>query len=245
MQLFLRDEGIRRENVVRVLSDLYQLTFHASNVFVIVEARLTLIDTGFRSTAPRIIEFVRSLHRKPEEIDLIVLTHCHLDHAGGVRELKRLTGARVACHRADISEAGAPLPYPRAVQKTLELRPLAPLRSRLGISAAEVDIPLSGGEILPSLGGLKVIHTPGHTPGSVCLLAPGHRLLIAGDTLVRSGKTIIAARRTVSTDAAQAHRSVHVLAGQDFDAICFGHHLPLKEHVQDRLRELIARTGGA
>ena len=202
MQLFLRDEGIIRENIVQVVPGFYQMTFHASNVFVIVEESMTLIDTGFPATVPRIVEFVKSLHRKPADIKLIVLTHCHPDHAGGVRELKRLTGARVACHRADISGAGAPLPYPRAVQKTLELRPLAGLRSRLGITAGGDRYSAHGGEILEPLGGLKVIHTPGHTPGSICLLSPKHRLLIAGDTLVRHGKTIVAARKPVSVDVA-------------------------------------------
>jgi glyoxylase-like metal-dependent hydrolase (beta-lactamase superfamily II) len=243
MRPFLRDEGIIRENVVQVVPDLYQLTFHASNVFVVADESLTLIDTGFRATVPRIVEFVKSLHRKPEEIRLIVLTHCHLDHAGGVRELKRLTGARIACHRADISDAGAPLPYPRAMQKTLAIRPLAALRSRLGISSAEVDIRLEGGEMLDPLGGLKVIHTPGHTSGSVCLISPRHKLLIAGDTLVRHGNGLIAARRAVSVDTAQASQSIGVLAGEDFDRICFGHHLPLMENARARLLELVARTG--
>jgi glyoxylase-like metal-dependent hydrolase (beta-lactamase superfamily II) len=245
MQAFLRDEGIIRENVVQVVPDFYQMTFHAANVFVIVEEEMTLIDTGFPATTPRIVEFVRSLRRKPSDIKLIVLTHCHLDHAGGLREMKRLTGARVACHRADISAEGAPLPYPRAMQRTLELRPLAPLRSRLGVTPDEVDMQLEGGETLPPLGGLKVIHTPGHTPGSVCLLFPRHRLLIAGDTLVRQGKDIVPARKAVSIDVAQATRSVRVLADVDFDTVCFGHHLPMTENAKGRLRELIARTGAA
>jgi len=243
MTHLFRDQGLLRENIFEPLPGVYQITFRAANVLLIVEDELTLIDTGYRSTAPKVIGFVRSLNRKPEEIRLIVLTHCHLDHAGGLRELKRQTGARVACHQADISDSELLAPYPRPVQKALELRPLAGIRSQLGVSSSEVELPLQGGETLPVLGGLRVIHTPGHTPGSICLLSPRHKMLIAGDTLTRRGQTIALARRSVSTDQAEAARSVKGLIAEDFDKICFGHHPPMTEDAKARLRELVARIG--
>ncbi len=235
----LSDEGILKERVIQVVPNVYQITFRAANVLLIVEDALTLIDTGYSSTAPRVIEFVRSLHRKPEDIRLIVLTHCHFDHAGGLRELKRQTGARVACHQADISELLAP--YPRQLQKALELRPLAGIKSQLGVPSSEVELRLHGGEMLPVLGGLRVIHTPGHTPGSICLLSPRYKMLIAGDALTRRGQTIALARRTVSIDQAEAARSARALLAEDFDKICFGHHPPMTVDAKARLRELVAR----
>jgi glyoxylase-like metal-dependent hydrolase (beta-lactamase superfamily II) len=240
MPLF-RDEGILREHVIQVVPDVYQITFRAANVLLIVEDQLTLVDTGYGSTVPRVIEFVRSLNRKPEELRLIVLTHCHFDHAGGLRELKKLTGAKVACHRADISDSELLAPYPRPVQKALELRPLAGIRSQLGVSSSEVELQLHGGETLPVLGGLRVVHTPGHTPGSICLLAPKHKMLIAGDALTRRGQTIALAPKSISTDQAEAARSVRVLIREDFDKICFGHHAPMIGDAKARLRELAAK----
>ena len=236
-----RDEGILREHIMQVIPNLYQITFRAANVLLIVEDTLTVVDTGFNSTVPKVLEFVRSLHRSPEEVRLIILTHCHFDHAGGARQLKRLTGARLACHRADISDSGTPLPYPRPLQRTLELRPLANLRSQLAFSSSEVDIQLQGGELLEPLGGLRVVHTPGHTPGSICLISAREKLLIAGDTLVRQGRTIVVARKGVSTAPAQAARSVRALAAEDFDKICFGHRLPLTENAKRSVHELVAR----
>jgi glyoxylase-like metal-dependent hydrolase (beta-lactamase superfamily II) len=237
MSQVLRDACLFKEKITQVLPDVFQITFRAVNVFLIVENELTLIDTGYRSTVPKIIDFVHSIGRRPEEVRLIILTHCHLDHDGGMRELKKITGARTACHEADIMIADQPLPYPRRVQAALELRPLAPLRSRLGITADEIDIKLQGGEELPPLGGLKVIHTPGHTPGSICLLAPKYKLLFAGDTLTRKEDRIMPVRRSVSLDTIQVLDSVKTIAGLDFDKVCFGHRQPVMENAKEKVIE--------
>jgi glyoxylase-like metal-dependent hydrolase (beta-lactamase superfamily II) len=237
MSQLLRDAGLFKEKISTVIPDVYQITYRAANVFLIVEDTLTLIDTGFRSTGPRIIDFIRRLDRRPEELRLIIITHCHPDHDGGMPELKKITGARTACHKADIMVADQPLPYPRRFQAALELRPLAPLRSRLGIPADEIDIKLQGGEELPPLGGLKVIHTPGHTPGSICLLAPKYKLLFAGDTLTRKEDRIMPVRRSVSLDTAQVLDSVQTIAGLDFDKVCFGHRQPVMTQARDWILE--------
>lgn len=242
MSQMFRDSGIFKEKIFPVIPDVYQITYHAANVFLIVEDELTLIDTGYPSTTPKIIDFVRRLGRRPEEIRLIIITHCHPDHDGGMRELKKITGARTACHKADIMVADQPLPYPRRFQAALELRPLAPLRSRLGIPADEIDIKLEGGEELPPLGGLKVVHTPGHTPGSICLLAPKYKLLFAGDTLTRKEDRILPVRRSVSLDTVKVLDSVKTIAGLDFDKVCFGHRQPVMTQARDRVIEWLDRV---
>ncbi len=90
-------------------------------------------------------------------VSRILMTHGHRDHWGTIDLLKSATGAPVYCHEADRQ--------PRA---------------------DKVDATLADGEEVPLGGGrLRVIHTPGHTPGSICLLTG--RFLIAGDTLFPSG----------------------------------------------------------
>src|SRR3990172_7691189 len=85
-------------------SDVYQITVRGANMLLIVEDSLTLIDTGHRGSGPEIIESIKQLGRSPEEISLIILTHNHIDHVGGLAELKQITKARVAIHRTDIGE---------------------------------------------------------------------------------------------------------------------------------------------
>jgi len=242
MSHLFRSQGIISENILEVFPNVYQMTFRGVNVLVLAEAELTIIDTGFRASVPKIIDFVRGLGRSPAEINLIIITHNHFDHVGGLSDLRKLTRAKVAAHKADIYDVNGQLPYPRLVQKTLKVRPFSAFRSFLGIGHSDVDIQLSGGEVLQPMGGLKVIHTPGHTPGSICLFAPRHKLLIVGDVLVKHSQTIHFPHKSASTDLSQAVKSVQRLAGLDFEIICFGHGRPLTENARAKLQALAARA---
>jgi len=152
----------------------------SSNVYLIVSERLTVVDTGMPHNARKIIDYVKYLGREPVDIDLVILTHWHIDHSGSAAKLKRMSGARVAIHRDDA-------PYIAGKRKfemstffaSLSLRILARLS---GFRYVVPDVLLKGGDKLDIAGGLEVLHIPGHTPGSICLYQPG-RLLFSGDAL--------------------------------------------------------------
>ena len=217
-----------------IIPDVYQLTFRGANVVLIVEEELTLIDTGIRGSSPQIIAFIHSLGRSPEEISLIILTHNHLDHMGGLAELKQLSPAKVAIHKADISNIVASWRVP--------ITPLSStFRSVFSIKYSDVDTRLVGGEVLEPLGGLEVIHTPGHTPGSISLFSPQNKLLIAGDALRKRRKTLHLPPKMASADLARAVGSIKKMSRLDFDILCFGHGLPLTDDIHTKLQNLIER----
>ena len=107
----------------------------------------------------------------PEELETIILTHCHYDHSAGAKGVAEATGAKIAIHRDD-----APLlNSPRSSASDL-----------FGMRPPEItpDILLEGGEVF---GELEVLHTPGHTPGGICLYSAVSKILFSGDTVFQDG----------------------------------------------------------
>lgn len=211
---------IRRliQSTSKIIPNVYQLTIRGTNVILIVEEKLTLIDTGLRGSSTHITGFIRHLGRSPEEISLIILTHKHVDHMGGLAELKQLTSAKVAIHKADISD------------------------SVFSVKFRDIDMQLAGGEVLPPLGGLEVIHTPGHTPGSISLFSQRNKLLIVGDALRKRRKTLDLPPKMVSSDLTQAVESIKRIAQLDFSILCFGHGLPLYDVAHAKIQDLIEKS---
>lgn len=226
---------------MEIVPQVYQLPIRMINVFLLVEDKITLVDTGYWGSTPRIVNLVQRLGRTAADIDLIVVTHHHYDHTGSLAELKALTGAKVAAHEDDAlfirGEHFAPSqPSPKGLIPRLG----AMIRSIGHPKATEVDIPLVDGQELAPLGGIRVIHTPGHTLGSICLHSPQRRLLIVGDAL-NHRRRLSLPPRLYSVDMAQARQSVRRLAELDFDTLCFGHGQAIIEGAATKVQDLVAR----
>ncbi len=215
------------------------LTIRANNVVLIVEDEITLVDTGLRGSSPQIIDFINQLGRSPEEISLIILTHNHPDHVGGLAELKRITRARVAIHRADTGTLKVSGTRGSAAWKSPLRLVLSALHLSFSSGLGDADIKLSGGEILKPLGGMEVIHTPGHTPGSISLYSPSRKFIIVGDAVRNRKKALYLPPRMASTDLSQATESLKKIAGFDFNTLCSGHGRPLLEDAQADVQALV------
>jgi len=228
---------------MQVIPGVHQITHRCVNIILIVEGKLTLIDTGFRGSASRIADYISRLGRSVEEVELIIITHNHLDHIGGLPALKKMTPARVAVHKDDLSEDESGLPYPGYLRRMMKLPLVSLFRPLVYARPGDVDIQLAGGEVLPPLGGLEVIHTPGHTPGGISLFSAERKLLIVGDMLNTRHRDIIPPAKMVSSDLPQAIEEVKRLAQLDFDTLCCGHGRPVVGGASARVRDWIKRRG--
>lgn len=225
---------------MEIAPNVHALDVRNVSVFAITEAGLTLIDAGLAGSRPHIARALEAIGRSEDEIERIICTHGHLDHAGGVRELVDAAHAagrdiEVRIHPADL--AGVSLSFREALAApqggTRRGHVLQSMTPHPGAA-----VPLEDGDVLPILGGLEAIHTPGHTPGSVCLYARGPRILFTGDVLqVRRGHLAFASP-IFSHDHAQARASVQRLTHLDVDMLAFSHYRPMRDGAQEALAAL-------
>lgn len=217
----------------QIVQDVYLIEgLRTSNVYLLVsDTGLTLIDAGMAGDADQIAAQIQEGGYALSELATIIITHAHADHTGSVAALVRRSGAQVIAHQDEVPyiEGTENMPTSSVLQRTMRwLVDLLPG----GGKALEVTRGLEDGEMLDALGGLLVIHTPGHTPGSICLYQEERGILLCGDLLFnghpftgRGGLQY--APKLFSVDPAKAERSAQKLAGLRINALCAGHGEPI------------------
>jgi hydroxyacylglutathione hydrolase len=179
-----------------------------------------LIDAG---VLPSVIDPYR------EDIDTIILTHCHFDHTAYAKEIAHLCSARIAIH---------PLDARGLTEESISLS--------LHFGSRSPGIPpdrlLSDGE---RVGPLTVLHTPGHTPGSISLYLDEERALISGDTVFTDGG--FGRYDFPGGDRIALARSIERLASLDVEGLYPGHGAPVqhggKRHIEAARQLLRAGYG--
>jgi len=197
---------------------------------LVLEPELSLIDCGYRGSTERISRAIASHGRSIEHLARVICTHGHPDHAGSAHELAA-RGVEVLIHPADAT--GLETGWRDVVRRPSRGRVFAAMTPRVPTFE-----PLEDGQILPVLGGLEVIHTPGHTPGSVCLYGRRDGVLFVGDTLEARFGRVSYASRLYSDDATLARKQVQRLAALDVQTIIFSHYPPIEQGAGEVLARL-------
>jgi len=131
-----------------------------------ITRKATVVDPGDDISA-----IVRLLEKHQLQVEQILITHAHIDHVGGAVRLKKLTGAPIYMNQLDLP-----------LLKMMDMQ-----AGWLGIAPPEVQPPdvsaEDGLQLMVAGETARILHTPGHTQGSICLHLPEQHLLLAGDTL--------------------------------------------------------------
>jgi glyoxylase-like metal-dependent hydrolase (beta-lactamase superfamily II) len=228
-----------------IVPDVYLMEgFRGSNVYLLVSGRaLTLVDSGRAGVADQITAQLQEGSYALSELHTIVLTHAHGDHTGSVAELVHRSGAQVLAHRDEVPYIERAKPLPAA---SLRQRLLNWLFDRVWLKRppCKVDRALEDGDVIEVLGGVRVIHTPGHTPGSICLYQPERQILFCGDVLFNENPLTGQGRLQLSfplftLDQVLAWESVRKLSALPVEVLCFGHGEPILEGAGKRIQALL------
>jgi glyoxylase-like metal-dependent hydrolase (beta-lactamase superfamily II) len=183
----------------------------------------TLIDSGLPLSSRRIIRSLDEVGVEPDGLKQILLTHHHIDHSGGAEQVRDQTRAQILCHVEDADFL---------IQRK---------RRRRGVKLQHGPVPdgfLSEGDILPILGGLEVLHTPGHTPGSLCFYLPLYKAVFVGDLFLHTSDRLSRPSRGATFHQEQYEESLNRVAELDVDACFPAHGPPILSGASEAIKRL-------
>lgn len=194
---------------------------------------LTLVDTCFLASVTKLADCIEDEGYELKNVKRLILTHSHVDHVQAVSEVKRMTGAGIYSHWSEAGYLRSDPPYHgppthqmiESIMSKLGIRSedLAKRFGSLARDPIQVDHVLSDGD---QVGRLKVIHTPGHTPGHISLFSEDDRAIIGGDFLfngVLGASGLFIPGSDFSIDPSVAAVSARRISKLKFDKLLLAH----------------------
>lgn len=178
------------------------------NLFIVEGRDPILVDTGTGQYSSEVLKSIAKLIEN-RRVRTIVLTHCHYDHTGGASSIMKSLGAKVFIHELDAEVVGNGDSWgtlSSMFSQSMDAIDVTPIKAGYDFSTGEHN--------------LKVLHTPGHSIGSICLYDETTKDLISGDTVFVGG---VGRWDLPSGDFDALVRSVHGLKSLDVKNIYPGH----------------------
>jgi glyoxylase-like metal-dependent hydrolase (beta-lactamase superfamily II) len=209
------------------------------NVSLILDAMhgATLVDTGLPGQTNAIAAALVEAGLQVADLKRIILTHQDIDHVGTLHDLVQASGARVLAHEVEVPTIDGTMPPRFARPELLAQRPeMRAMAERF--QPTPVDEPLQDGARLDLAGGVRVVFTPGHTPGHMCLYLERSKTLIAGDALTSNDGQLMGPNQGATQDMPTASQSVRKLAELDVQTIVCYHGGVVAEDANGQLRRV-------
>ena len=193
--------------------------------------------------------------RSPSDLEWVLVTHFHFDHSGSAREVHELTGAKVVAHAAETEPGpgGARLLIKgnEGEQPPVWYRWMngwgrgASRRWRQEVEFHDTVVheTLEEGDVIPALGGIQIIHSPGHTPGSVSplLTVESGQVLFLGDSVLNNVDRLSRPLMWDRSKRRELDLSLRALRDLGANVAMFGHGPPLTDEVMTAVRGLTDR----
>lgn len=214
--------------------------FINSFAFVDDDESVTLIDCGVKRAPAKIVSALAAIGKTPKDVTRIVLTHAHNDHAGGAAAMvaqSSVDGVIAHAEDAQFINTGSGAPRDESVR-------FGALFSRMpggGFAPVDVNERLHDGSIIDVAGGIRVLHTPGHTPGHISLLHEPTSVLITGDAIWNMRSRISWPIAAFCTSAELNQQTAHVLGDVDYAIAAFTHGPQISDGARDAVRGFLSR----
>ncbi|MEO7069530.1 MAG: MBL fold metallo-hydrolase [Nostocoides sp.] len=202
------------------------------------DGQVTLLDMGIKASGPKVMAGLAAIGSASQDVTRLLLTHAHGDHAGGAAQVAEATGRAFGVHAEDAAWAreGDSPPRDESSRMGRFLNRYVPMT----FPPVPVDQELSDGELLPVAGGLRVVHTPGHSPGHCSYLHEPTGVLVTGDAIfnVRGVRWPI---KAFCTNFVMTTQTAHRLAELDYTLAAFTHGPELRDRPREQIRGFLAR----
>jgi glyoxylase-like metal-dependent hydrolase (beta-lactamase superfamily II) len=154
---------------------IYPIPLGFDHCYLIQDKGTIMVDGGAPKKAKEFTKAIEKIGINTHDIKLIILTHGHWDHIGSVKEIKELTGAKIALHHLEkewLEKSLKQMPPGVTAWGNIFVKIMAMFMPLVHIPATDVDIVLGDGEFSLAEYGIpgKIVHTPGHSMGSVSVL---------------------------------------------------------------------------
>ncbi len=185
-----------------------------------------LIDTGFSGQMEDLRVAMDKVGVSFDNLKVVILTHQDIDHIDSLPEIVRNCGSNIKVYAHELDK-----PY---IQGDLPLLKDAHIANP---PKGKVDVALKDGQELPYCGGIRVIHTPGHTPGHISLYLKQNKTLVAGDSMYSVNGTLGGIHVPTTLDIKVARQSLKKYLDLDIESVVCYHGGLCNVNIKEQIRK--------
>jgi glyoxylase-like metal-dependent hydrolase (beta-lactamase superfamily II) len=211
-----------------------------SFAFANEDGTVALVDAGLKGAPKRLVAALSEIGKRPVDVSTIILTHAHPDHGGGARGMRERSGAPVHTHHDDAGylrdgkrpPADPSQPLGRVFTMLSKNQPSCP-----------VDGTFAEGDLLAVAGGLRVLHTPGHSPGHCSFVHETSGVLITGDALFNLRDKIAYSVAAICSNVTLSRETADRLGEVDYEIAAFTHGPEIRVRAREAVRSFLRAKG--